>query len=129
MRDIELLLADGREDVKNALEAMETDFPFTLSSRFPRSSAEGDLVTWGEYANLSTECPVVDRLTYQVTVWALDLDRLRALSSGVNRALVGLGLKRVYASPDDFTSDTLGYYTKTFRFGRKVDKRTMRLID
>lgn len=129
MREIEALLADGREDVRNALAGMETEVPFTLRSGFFRAGAEGDLVTWGEYSNLSTDCPVVDRVTYQVTVWAGDLDRLRALSAGVNRALIGLGLKRTYTSPDDFNADTMGYYTKTFRFGRKVDKRTMRLID
>ena len=86
-------------------------------------------MTWGEWANKSTDCPVVDELSYQVKVWAQDLDRLRAISAGVNRAMLGLGLKRTYSAPDEFAQDGMGFYTKTYRFGRKVDKRTMRLID
>ena len=35
----------------------------------------------------------------------------------------GLGLRRVYSSPDGYESAGEGAYTKTFRFGRKVDKR------
>jgi len=129
MREIETRLVDGREAVKNALAAIETKTPFTLRSGFARAAAEGDVVTWEEYANLSTDCPVVDELVYQVTVWTEDLDRLRELCTGVNRALTGLGLRRVYTSPDGFDGGTPGRCTKTFRFGRRVDKRTMRLVD
>lgn len=39
------------------------------------------------------------------------------------RAMLGLGLRRVYSSPDGYESAGEGAYTKTFRFGRKVDKR------
>ena len=38
-------------------------------------------------------------------------------------AMLGLGLRRVYSSPDGYESAGEGAYTKTFRFGRKVDKR------
>lgn len=128
-RDAELLLCDGREDVRQALAEAAEKLEFRLRSTAPRSSGEGETVTWGEWANKSTDCPVVDELSYQVKVWAQDLDRLRAISAGVNRAMLGLGLKRTYSAPDEFAQDGMGFYTKTYRFGRKVDKRTMRLID
>lgn len=128
-KEAELLLCDGREQVHQALAAAAEELGFRLRNTAPRSSGEGETVTWGEWANKSTDCPVVDELTYQMKVWAGDLDRLRALSAGVNRAMLGLGLKRTYTSPDEFTQDGVGFYTKIFRFGRKVDKRTMRLID
>ena len=126
MSDVKNLLCDGREDVKAALEGMEPGFGFTLRSGFDRAALSGESVTWGEWSNLSTDCPVVDELSYQVTVRAGDLDRLRALCAGVNAALTGLGLKRIYTSPDEFDD---GSYNKTLRFGRRVDKRTMRLVD
>lgn len=129
MSEVQFLLADGREDVKNALAALVPEHSFTLRSACPRARLEGDTVTWREYANTSTDCPVVDLLLYEVTVWAEDLDRLRELAEAVNGAMLRLGLKRKYSSPDDFEPDAAGCYTKTFRFGRKVDKRTMRLID
>ncbi len=129
MTDAQTLLCDGREDVQAALAAMEPGFSFTLRSGFARAGLEGDVVTWGEWSNVSTDCPVVDELVYAVTVWAQDLDRLRSLCAAVNTALIGLGLRRIYSAPDEYTADAQGYYTKTFRFGRRVDKRTMRLID
>lgn len=126
MEMVETLLCDGREQVQAALAAMEPGFSFALGSYFNRTAAEGESVTWGEWSNTSTDCPVVDEVCYAVTVRAGDLDRLRMLCGCVNQALTALGLRRVYTSPDGF-DDT--QYTKTFRFGRRVDKRTMRLID
>lgn len=126
MGSVETKLCDGREQVKMALAAMEPGFPFALGSFFHRASAEEESVVWGEWSNTGTDCPVVDELCYAVTVRAGDLDKLRALCVCVNEALVGMGLRRIYTSPDDF-DDT--QYTKTLRFGRRVDKRTMRLVD
>lgn len=126
MAKVETLLCDGRGQVKNALAAMEPGFPFALGSSFHRASAQEESVVWGEWSNTGTDCPVVDELVYAVTVRAGDLDKLRTLCACVNEALVGMGLRRVYTSPDDF-DDT--QYTKTLRFGRRVDKRTMRLVD
>lgn len=128
-KEAELLLCDGREQVCQALSAAAEELGFRLRNTAPRSSGAGETVTWGEWSNKSTDCPVVDEVSYQVKIWARDLDRLRAISAGVNRAMLGLGLRRNYTSPDDFTEDGVGFYTKTFRFGRRVDKRTMRLID
>ena len=129
MKEAELLLCDGREDVRQALAGAAEELGFRLRGAYSRAGAPGEGVTWGEWSNQSTGCPVVDELSYQVTVRAGDLDRLREICAGVNRAMLGLGLRRTYASPDEFDGDGLGDYTKTFRFGRKVDKRTMRLID
>lgn len=129
MKELETLLVDGREAVAGALAPVARDLGCTLRSGYARGSFGGDTVIWGEYANVSTDCPVADRLEYQVTVHAGDLDRLRALCAGVNRALTGLGLKRTYTSPDGFDQDHAEAYTQTLRFGRKVDKRTMRLVD
>ena len=87
------------------------------------------MVTVGEYTNVATDCPVVDQIDYQIDLWAFDRETVVLLSQLVNQALTTLGLKRQYAGPDQVSGDPAGYCTKTFRYGRKVDKRTMRLID
>ena len=53
----------------------------------------------------------------------------RALAEAVTRAMCGIGLRRTYAGMDGYDENTGGYYRKTFRFGRKVDKRWGRLMD
>ncbi len=42
----------------------------------------------------------MDELIYQVSVRAQRFDRLHELCDGVNRAMLGLGLRQVYSSPD-----------------------------
>ena len=120
------VLCDGRQAVKRALEGVETDFPFTLRHGFAHTRLTGECVIWGEWSNVSTDCPVVDEIAFSVTVLAGDMDKLSRLCVGVNEAMLSLGLKRIYTSPDEFEDNR---YTKTLRFGRRVDKRTMRLID
>ena len=129
MKQTELLLVDGRAQVADALAHMEADCPFTLRSAFARQPGGGEQVIWSEFANVSTDVPVVDELTYQVTVRAGNLDRLRSLCAGVNRAMLSLGLRRSYAGEDGYDAAGTGAYTKTYRFSRRVDKRSMRLID
>ena len=129
MNEGELLLCDGREDVYRVLAQAAEALGFRLRSTAPRAAPEGDTVIWGEWSNRSTHIPVVDEVSYQVQLWTGDLDRLRELCAGVNRAMLELGLRRIYSSPDAFDETGTGCYTKTFRFGRRVDKRTMRLID
>lgn len=126
MAEIETILCDGREQVKLALTGVAEDHLVTLRSHFSRAVLTGDTITYGEYSNVSTDVSVVDALSYQVELRATELDKLRQMAAAVNEALTLLGLKREYCSPDGF-DDT--HYTKTFRFGRKIDKRTMRLID
>ncbi len=129
MKEAELLLVDGRGQVAEALQKMQVDCPFTLHSAYARSSGGGAQVIWREYSNVSTSISVVDELTYQVTVRGEKLDDLTELAAGVNRAMLELGFRRSYASEDGYDSGGAGAYTKTYRFSRKVDKRTMRLID
>lgn len=129
MTDVEDILVDGRLDVREAIEAQSGDIPFTVRGVYPRSVEEGVVLTVSEYANASTACPVVDEIAYQIDVWAFDRETVVALSQLVNAALTGLGLKRQYAGPDGRSEDPAGYCTKTLRYGRRVDKRTMRLID
>lgn len=129
MKEAELLLVDGRAQVAEALAQLQADCPFTLKSAYARSSGGGAQVIWSEYSNVSTSVPVVDELTYQVTVRAENPDDLAELSAGVNRAMLELGFRRSYGSEDGYDSGGTGAYTKTYRFSRKVDKRTLRLID
>lgn len=126
---VETLLVDGRGDVRAAIEAQESDIPFTVRGVYPRGRAEGARIIVSEYANRSTDCPVVDELSYRIDVWAPDRESVVALSGLVSRALTGLGLRRQYAGPDELSGDPEGYCVKSFRYGRRVDKRMMRLID
>ena len=126
---VEKSLVDGRQAVRDALAGMRTGLAFTVRGSWPRSTDDGVLITVGEYTNVATDCPVVDEIAYQVDLWAFDRETVVALSQLVNEALTGLGLKRQYAGPDTVSDDPAGYCRKTFRYGRRVDKRTMRLID
>lgn len=128
-RETERLLVDAREQVYTALAEMETEQPYSLHSTFPKGTQTGAAVIWGEYSNTATDCPVVDELVFQIDLWTPDGTSQQALSQAVNDAMTGLGLRRVYAGPDSWEDTGAGYRRKTFRFGRKVDKRTMRLID
>lgn len=128
MSAVETLLVDAREQVRTALAAMEPDVAFTLRSVYPREGLTGSVVVWGEYANTATDCPVVDRIVFQTDIYAADRDSRDALCQSVNQALTGLGLRRVYASPDEYRDEGEGIYFKRYRFARWVDKRSMRLI-
>lgn len=129
MKEAELLLVDGRAQVAEALEHLQADCPFTLSCAYARASGGGAQVIWSEFSNVSTAVPVVDELTYQVTVRAENPDDLTELSAGVNRAMLELGFRRSYGSEDGYDAGGAGACTKTYRFSGKVDKRTLRLID
>ena len=123
------LLVDARAQVRQALTGMDCGVDYTLRADFPRGAVRGNTVVWGEYANTATDCPVVDRIAFQVDIYAADRQSRQALSQGVNAALTGLGLRREYASADLYEDTGPGWYCKRYRFGRRVDKRSMRLID
>lgn len=129
MREVEGLLVDARDQVRTALAGIQTDTPFTLRGSFPRESIEGSLVVWEEYSNTATACPVVDRLVFQVEIYAVDRQSCQDLAQGVNDAMTGLGLRRIYASADEYRDQGAGAWYKCYRFARSVDKRTMRLVD
>ncbi|MCD7887007.1 MAG: hypothetical protein LUG44_05240 [Clostridiales bacterium] len=127
MTEAELTLVDARAQVKASLEGMESDIAFSVRQSCPREPAEGVVITYGEYDNRSTDCPVVDEIEYQVDIWAFDRETATTLANLVNRAMLGIGLKRTYMGPD--TVENSKYERKTLRFGRRVDKRSMRLIN
>ena len=118
MTEAEWKLCDGRAAVYAALRAQLAELDVPLRSLWARTPTAGECVSWGEWANRSTEQAVVDELIYQVSVRAQRFDRLHELCAGVNRAMLGLGLRRVYSSPDGYESAGEGAYTQTFRFGR-----------
>lgn len=127
MTEAELILVDARPQIKAALEGMETDLAFSVRQSYPREREDGVVITYGEFNNRSTDCPVVDEISYQVDIWAFDRETVVKLTSLVNRAMLGIGLLRQYMGPD--VAENSQYERKTLRFGRKVDKRTMRLVD
>lgn len=129
MKEAEVLLVDARAQVKAALEGAQCPVPFAVRQRFPAESAGGVVVTYAEYSNVSTDCPVVDELVFQVEVWAFDRETVNIVSAAVNAAMLGMGLKRVYAGPDELAEGPGGYVKKCYRFGRRVDKRWMRLVE
>lgn len=129
MQEAEGLLVDGRAQIKGALEAAECQVTFAVRQRWPVTEADGVVVTYEEYSNVSTQCPVVDELVYQVDIWAFDRETVQTVATAVNRAMLGLGLKRVWSGEDAVTDDNSRYLRKAYRFGRRVDKRSMRLVD
>ncbi len=126
---MEQTMIDAREQIRAALSALETEVPYTLRGRYPKGAAEGNAVIWGEYANVGTACPVVDEVVFQVDLWTETPAARLALTEAVNRAMTGLGLRRVYAGPESYDEGAGGCYRRTLRFGRKVDKRWGRWMD
>lgn len=123
-------LVDATAQIRGALEGLDTSLPYTVAARWPRAAPAGNLITVTEITNQQTDVPVVDTLAYQIDIWGAEPDNVRALAPLVNAALCGIGLRRDYAGAAEMLSSGGGYFCrKTFRFGRKVDKRTMRLID
>ena len=72
MREIETLLVDAREQVYTALAEMQTAQPYSLHSSYPKGTPEHPVVTWAEYSNVATDCPVVDELVFQIDLWTRD---------------------------------------------------------
>lgn len=126
MRDEETLMVDLRGVVRAALESIECETPFTVRQRWGHEPTAGVTVTYGEKENRSTECPVVDFVSYQVDVWAPERAQVTELAALVNTALLELGLKRL-SRTESVTKD--GLRRCELVFGRKVDKRWGRFID
>ena len=89
MTEVEWKLCDGRAAVYAALRAQLAELDVPLRSLWARTPTAGECVSWGEWANRSTEQAVVDELIYQVSVRAQRFDRLHELCDGVNRAMLG----------------------------------------
>lgn len=122
-------MVDAVPQIREALSGLETDISYTVLSRWPRREDGGNLITVTELTNAQTAVSVVDQLGYQIDVWGQDRDTVRKLSPLVNETLCGMGFRREYAGPAEPYQDPSRYFRRTFRYGRKVDKRTMRLID
>lgn len=85
MTDVESILVDGRQAVREALSAVKTDLVCTVRGSYPRSTDDGVIITVGEYTNVATDCPVVDEIAYQIDLWAFDRETVVELSQLVNR--------------------------------------------
>jgi hypothetical protein len=126
VREAEASIADLRPQIKAALLAIESDVPFAVRQRWSSEAAGGVCVTYAEIENRSTECPVVDELSYQIDVWAQSQDEVTYVAGVVNDALLEMGLKR--QSRKESVEEN-GVRRCTMVFGRKVDKRWGRFID
>lgn len=122
-------MVDAIPQIRQALASLDTTLPYTVSEQWPRTSITGNLITVTEITNTSTGWRCVDELAYQIDVWAAEADAVRELAPLVNDALLGIGFRRTAAQQLDRYDKNGGYFRKAFRFGRKVDKRFMRLID
>lgn len=122
-------MVDAIPQIRQALASLDTTLPYTVSEQWPRTSITGNLITVTEITNTSTGWRCVDDLAYQIDVWAAEADAVRELAPLVNDALLGIGFRRTASQQLDRYDKNGGYFRKAFRFGRKVDKRFMRLID
>lgn len=122
-------MIDAIPQIRKALTGLPTSLAYTVSEQWPRTAITGNLITVTEITNAGTDLECVDRLAYQIDVWAPAADPVRELVPLVNGALLSIGFRRQAAEQLDRLTENGGYYRKALRFGRKVDKRTMRLID
>ncbi len=122
-------MVDAIPQIRQALASLDTTLPYTVSEQWPRTSITGNLITVTEITNTSTGWRCVDDLAYQIDVWAAEADAVRELTPLVNDALLRIGFRRTASQPLDRYDKNGGYFRKALRFGRKIDKRFMRLID
>ena len=122
-------MVDAIPQIRQALASLDTTLPYTVSEQWPRTSITGNLITVKEITNTSTGWRCVDDLAYQIDVWAAEADAVRELTPLVNDALLRIGFRRTASQPLDRYDKNGGYFRKALRFGRKIDKRFMRLID
>lgn len=122
-------MVDAVAQIRQALDSLDTATPYTVSEQWPRKTITGNLITVTEIANAGTDIDCVDRLGYQIDVWSSCADPVRELVPLVNAAMLGIGFRRQAAEQLNYLASKGGYYRKALRYGRNVDKRTMRLID
>lgn len=122
-------MIDAIPQIRQALASLNATLPYTISEQWPRAAITGNLITVTEITNTSTGWRCVDDLAYQIDVWAAEADAVRELTPLVNDALLRIGFRRTASQPLDRYDKNGGYFRKALRFGRKIDKRFMRLID
>lgn len=122
-------MVDAIPQIRESLAGLNTSLTYTVSEQWPRTAITGNLITVMEITNAGTDMDCVDRIAYQIDVWSTAADPVRELAPLVNAAMQGIGFRRQEAAQLDRLTANGGYYRKALRYGRKVDKRTMRLID
>lgn len=123
------MMQNYRKEIKAVLESIECDIPFQVKMAFPESINDGNIISYFELSNTSTNISVVDDIAYQIDIWTFDLEELFELLSLVDNAMTEKGFLRQFVSPDSMLHDASGYLRKTLRYGRRVDKLLNRLID
>lgn len=120
---------DPVPQVRQALEEIKPDFDFSVSETFPQSVPQKPLITVDQVENRTVNA-VVDSLSLQIDIWAEEKDQVRQLEELANEAVMHIGFLRDYdGAIEQYRSSGGGFFRKIMRFGRKVDKRTLRLID
>lgn len=122
-------MVDAILQIREALNNLDTSTPYTVTEQWPRKAITGNLITVTEITNAGTDTDCVDRLGYQIDVWSPRADPVRELVPLVNAAMLGIGFRRNTSEQLNYLTEKGGYYRKALRYGRRVDKRTMRLID
>lgn len=123
------MIQNYRKEIRDTLESIERDIDFKVKMAFPESVNDGNIVSYFELSNISTNISVVDDISYQIDLWFFDLEELFTVLSLVDTAMTEKGFLRQFVSPDSMLHDISGYLRKTIRYGRRVDILTNRLID
>ena len=123
------MIQDYRREIKTVLEEIECDIDFEVKMAFPESVNDGNIVSYFELSNISTDISVIDDISFQIDLWFFDLKALLSVLSLVDKAMTDKGFLRQFVSPDSMLHDPSGYLRKTLRYGRRVETLTNRLID
>ena len=115
-------MVSASEQLLEALRTLEA----TVTEQWPRRELDGPTIVVQEIGNRQTDNPLVDELSYQVDVWAGEADTVRQLVGQADDLLTETGFRRTLLT--SLTADGFGR-RQTARYSRKVDKRTLRLID
>lgn len=122
-------MIDPIPQIRAALAGLETSLAYRVTEQWPQEVIAENLITLTEISNTNTDVRCVDLLSVQVDIWSQSADPVRELAPLVNDAIMSIGFRRQSVEQLNRLPDKGGYYRKMMRFGRKVDKRTLRLID
>lgn len=115
-------MIDAYPQIREELQGLDAE----ITECWPRKQPEYPLIVITELTNSQTQTSGVDELAYQLDLWAEDRDTLRTLRDRTDEAMCKMGWRRTMASP---LEENQNGFRRIFRYGRKVDKRSMRLID
>ncbi len=115
-------MVSAQAQLLTALRTLEA----TVTEQWPERELVGPTIVVQEISNSHTAVCVVDSLSYQIDVWAEDADTVRELVGQADEIIAGIGFRRTLLAP--MTVEGFGR-RQTARYSRKVDKRTLRLID